>query len=125
VLTGRNARQQPLRRSAFDLERSSYAVYMPGPDYGHTAAELMEMGIAPATPCALVSHAGRPDQKVEFTSVGRLGLTNGHAAPAILIVGQVAGSRCETEATSACLERQIDQAMFAAAQIVEASAKPL
>lgn len=123
VLTGRNARQQPLRGSAFDLERSSYAVYMPGPDYEHTAAELMEMGIAPATPCALVSHAGRAEQKVQFTTVGRLGLTNNHAAPAILIVGQVAGSRCVAEATDDCAQSPIEQAMLAAAQMVESSAK--
>jgi uroporphyrin-III C-methyltransferase len=125
VLTGRNARQQPLRRSAFDLERSSYAVYMPGPDYGHTAAELMEMGIAPVTPCALVSSAGRPEQKVHFTTVGRLGSTRGHAAPAILIVGHVADRHCVTEATGDCLDGPIEQAMLAATQIVESNAEPL
>lgn len=125
VLTGRNARQQSLRRSAFDPERSSYAVYMPGPDYSHTAAELMEMGIAPATPCVLVSHAGRREQKVQFTTVGRLGPAYGSAAPAILIVGQVAGSPCVTADTGNRLEGPIEQAMLAAAQMVESSAKPL
>jgi len=124
VLTGRNAREQSLRRLAFDLERSSYAVYMPGPDYGRTAAELMEMGIAPATPCALVSNAGRTAQKVRFTTISRLGLSYGIAAPAILIVGTVARPHSFTEVTDDCPEVQIEQAILAA-QLAESTAKPL
>jgi len=89
-LTGHSAGVQSLRRTAFDLDKSSYAVYMPGPDYEKTATELMEMGIAPATPCALISHAGRNSQKVYFTTVGSLRQTLGIPAPAILIVGRVA-----------------------------------
>jgi uroporphyrin-III C-methyltransferase len=125
VLTGRNAREQSLRRLAFDLERSSYAIYMPGPDYGHTAAELMEVGIAPTTPCALVSNACRPEQKVHFTTVGRLGLAYGIAAPAILIVGGVASPQCFPEVANDCLKGQIEQAMLAAAQTAESNPNPL
>jgi uroporphyrin-III C-methyltransferase len=89
-LTGHSSIGAPLRRSAFDLDKSSYAVYMPGPDYERTAAELMEMGIVPATPCALISHAGRTSQQIRFMTVASLRQASGIPAPAILIVGQVA-----------------------------------
>jgi siroheme synthase len=89
-LTGHSAGVQSLRRTAFDLDKSSYAVYMPGPDYEKTATELIEMGIAPATPCALIAHAGRPSRQIHFTTVARLRLASGIPAPAILIVGRVA-----------------------------------
>jgi uroporphyrin-III C-methyltransferase len=96
-LTGHSAGDQSLRHPAFDLGKSSYAVYMPGPDYEHTAAGLMEMGIAPATPCALVSQAGRSSQQIHFMRVASLKQASGISAPAILIVGRVAGHAASAE----------------------------
>jgi uroporphyrin-III C-methyltransferase len=114
-LTGHTAGGQPLRRAAFDLEKSSYAVYMPGPDYEKTAAELMEMGIAPATPCALVSHAGRSSQKIYFMTVGRLQHLRRVPAPAILIVGRVAAHDVRAESTRDCLPAELPHDLPAAA----------
>jgi uroporphyrin-III C-methyltransferase len=102
-LTGHSAGGQSLWRSAFDLDKASYAIYMPGPDYEKTAAELMEMGLAAATPCALVSHAGRSSQKIHFTTIGSLRQVSGIPAPAILVVGRVAAHDGRAQSTPHCL----------------------
>jgi uroporphyrin-III C-methyltransferase len=91
ILTGHNAHDEIRQRTALDFERTTFAVYMPGPDYGRTARELVELGIDAATPCALVSHAGRSTQQVRFLSLEGLGLIRGVIPPAVLIVGRVAG----------------------------------
>jgi uroporphyrin-III C-methyltransferase len=97
VLTAHNARENLRRQPAVDLERTTFAVYMPGPDYAKTARELMEMGIDASTPCAVVSHACRGEQKVRFITLAGLGSTQGIAAPAVLIVGRVATREHFTE----------------------------
>jgi uroporphyrin-III C-methyltransferase len=105
-LSGHSAGRQTLRRSAFDVEKSSYAVYMPGPDYEGTAAELMEMEIPSTTPCALVSHAGRSSQKIYFMTVGSLRQASGIPAPAVLIVGRVAAHDVRTGSARDCLPEE-------------------
>ena len=114
-LTGHSADVQSLRRSAFDLNKSSYAVYMPGPDYEKTATELMEMGIAPATPCALIAHAGRSSQKIYFMTVGSLRQVSAIFTPAILIVGRVAAHDGRAESTRDCLRAELPRDLSAAA----------
>jgi uroporphyrin-III C-methyltransferase len=114
-LTGHRAGGQSLRRSAFDPAKSSYAVYMPGPDYEKTAAELMEMGIAPATPCALISHAGRSSQRIYSMTVGSLRKASGIPAPAILIVGRVAAHDGAAESSRDCLTQELSHDLPAAA----------
>jgi len=114
-LTAHSAGRQSLRRSAFDLDKSSYAVYMPGPDYETTAAELMDMGIAPATPCALVSHAGRSSQKIHIMTVARLKQASGIPAPAILIVGRVAGHAGSAEQAHQGITRELPPDLAAVA----------
>jgi uroporphyrin-III C-methyltransferase len=90
VLTAHNARENLRQQPAIDLERTTFAVYMPGPDYAQTARELLEMGIDAATSCALVSQACRSEQKVRFLTLARLAAASGIVAPAVLIVGRVA-----------------------------------
>jgi uroporphyrin-III C-methyltransferase len=90
VLSGHNAKDEVRQRSSLDLERTTFAVYMPGPDYARTAHELMELGIEAATPCALVSHAGRSTQQVRFLSLDGLAALRLVMSPAVLIVGEVA-----------------------------------
>jgi uroporphyrin-III C-methyltransferase len=92
VLTAHNARENLRQQPALDLERTTFAVYMPGPDYAKTARELMEMGIDAATPCAVVSQACRSEQKVSFLTLAGLGAASGIVAPAVLIVGRVANN---------------------------------
>src|SRR5258708_36939926 len=75
-----------------DLERTTFAVYMPGPDYRKTARELMAMGIAASTPCSVVSNACRDGEEVRFMALADLESASGTAAPAVLIVAQVTNS---------------------------------
>ena len=90
VLTAHNCRNESMERTMFDPARSTYAIYMPGPDYGRTARELTESGLEPATPCAVVSNAGRANEEVRFLPLAELSLAKGIPAPALLIVGEVA-----------------------------------
>ena len=100
VLAGHSAGGQP-PRALFDPDRTTLAVYMPGPEYGRTAHELMEMGIEADTPCVVVSNASRPGQQVRALALADLGSTQGILAPAVLIVGRVAQKRDMPEFHSA------------------------
>jgi siroheme synthase len=52
--------------------------------------DLIESGVDAGTPCVVVSNAGRISQEIRYLSVAALGYASGIAAPAILIVGEVA-----------------------------------
>ncbi len=90
VLTAHNCRNASLERTMFDPARSTYAIYMPGPDYGRTARELVDSGLDATTPCAVVSNAGRANEETRFLTLAELALAKGIPAPALLIVGEVA-----------------------------------
>lgn len=90
VVTAHNIRGEKLRATGFDPQRTSFAVYMPGPDYEKTARELEEAGVDANMPCLLVSHAGRKSEQRCFMTLHDLAFSRGAAAPAILIVGKVA-----------------------------------
>ena len=89
TLTAHNCRNQRMNAPAPDPARSTFAVYMPGPDFGRTASELMELGWSENAPCVLVSHAGRVTEQVHRTTLGSLQFLSGIPAPAMLIVGEV------------------------------------
>jgi uroporphyrin-III C-methyltransferase len=99
VLTAHNCRGQSLSGLLFDPGQATYAIYMPGPDYAGTAQQLMQLGLDDATPCALVSHAGREHQQIKFLSLSKLESLPGIAAPAILVVGKVVRSSHFAEST--------------------------
>jgi len=90
VVTAHNCRNESLSRTMFEPARSTYAIYMPGPDYAATVKGLMESGQQVATPCTVVSNAGRADEQVRHLSLGELASAKGIPAPALLIVGEVA-----------------------------------
>jgi uroporphyrin-III C-methyltransferase len=90
VVTAHNARNESLSSTMFEPARSTYAVYMPGPDYAGTMKGLVESGHEPSTPCAVVSHAGRANEEVRYLTLGELASVKGIASPAMLIVGDVA-----------------------------------
>ncbi len=90
VLAAHNAGDEPKPRAILDFDRTTFAIYMPGPDYSRTARALVEQGIDSATPCAVVSNACRINQQVRFLSLADLGSAQGIVAPAVLIVGRVA-----------------------------------
>jgi uroporphyrin-III C-methyltransferase len=91
ILTAHNARGEEFRVRGLDPRTATFAVYMPGPDYGRTARDLVASGVDVNTPCVLVSNAGRSTSASCFTMVSDLPFVIGVHAPAILIVGEVTG----------------------------------
>ena len=89
VVTAHNCRNVSLSRTVLDPARSTYALYMPGPDYSRTVEELVESGQELATPCAVVSNAGRSNEEVRYLTLQELSSAKGIPAPAMLIVGEV------------------------------------
>jgi len=89
VVTAHNCRNASLSETVEPV-RSTYALYMPGPDYSKTVQGLLESGHEPTTPCAVVSNAGRANEEVRYLTLHELKSANGIPAPAILIVGEVA-----------------------------------
>jgi uroporphyrin-III C-methyltransferase len=106
VITAHNVRGEKLRASGIDPQRTSFAVYMPGPDYSRTARDLTDAGVDANTPCLLVSQAGRKSEQKCFLALCDLPFVSGVTAPAILIVGEVA--RRATGETSKELNEILD-----------------
>lgn len=71
---------------------TTVVVYMPGTDYGDLAAKLCAAGFDPRTPCLIVSCATWEQQQVHSSTLENLPKSSGFPAPALLIVGEVAGS---------------------------------
>jgi uroporphyrin-III C-methyltransferase len=90
VITAHNVRGEKMRLAGFDPRRTTFAIYMPGPDYGKIAHELMEAGVNGSTPCLLVSNAGRSNEQKRFLLLQDLPFAGGVTAPALLVVGEVA-----------------------------------
>lgn len=112
TITAHDARGEGMTRTMFDPLRTTFAIYMPGPDYGRTARELIESGLESKTPCAVVSNAGRSNQEVRHLTLAGLNKARGIAAPALLIVGKVTAPALQAE--------QGEQALFVQ-QAVQAS----
>jgi uroporphyrin-III C-methyltransferase len=72
------------------LKDATYAVYMPGKNYGEIAAKLMEGGLRAATPCVIVANATQVKQQIHRTTLQELALEERLPAPSLLIIGEVA-----------------------------------
>lgn len=92
VLTAHNCSRQTLSAVLFQPEHATYAIYMPGPDYGETAQMLLRLGLNAETPCALVSNAGRERQRIKVVSLSQLETVQSVGAPTLLVVGKVVRS---------------------------------
>jgi len=68
-------------------EDATRVVYMPGRDLRLLAAEWLADGVPPEFPCAVVSRAAQPDQKVFRTTLGELGEAEPALAPSVLLAG--------------------------------------
>jgi uroporphyrin-III C-methyltransferase len=68
---------------------ATLVIYMPGSSYPEIARKLTHAGMAQETPCAIVSNATTPDEKIFPTTVGELARAPRLAAPTLLIVGKV------------------------------------
>lgn len=70
----------------------SIAIYMPGGHEEALAGQLIEAGLRPETTCFVVASASRPDEQVVETTLAEMPGLEKMPAPAILLVGTVAGS---------------------------------
>jgi len=68
---------------------ATVVIYMPGHDYSAIAAKLRAAGLAPETPCAVISQATTQSQQTHRTTVAELARTPQLRAPALLMVGEV------------------------------------
>ena len=84
--TGHHAQshnQAPLPQA----EDATRVVYMPGRDLSLLALQWLQEGLPPELPCAVVSRAAQPDQKIRYTTLANLGDTAPTLAPSLLIAG--------------------------------------
>jgi uroporphyrin-III C-methyltransferase len=72
---------------------TTLVLYMPGQDYGAVSERLVEAGLPPDLPCAIVSQAANAAQQIRWTAVGPLASEKKLPAPALLIVGRVASQQ--------------------------------
>ncbi|MFZ0761411.1 MAG: uroporphyrinogen-III C-methyltransferase [Candidatus Sulfotelmatobacter sp.] len=68
---------------------STFVIYMPGYNYARVAGRLIVAGFAPETPCAIVSRATTPQQRIHRTTVSDLHRAPRLASPTLLVVGDV------------------------------------
>ena len=68
---------------------ATIVVYMPGHDLGLLQNRLLSSGLAPETPCAIISSASNEAEQIHITSVGNLFGSPRLAAPRLLVVGEV------------------------------------
>jgi uroporphyrin-III C-methyltransferase len=87
LCTGESA---PLERNSISGD-TTVVVYMPGTDYGALAAKFCSAGLDPHTCCLVVSCATTAQQQIHSSTLEKLAATPGFPAPALLIVGGVAG----------------------------------
>lgn len=80
------------------------AVYMPGSDYRGLARRMIAAGLNSQTPCVVISHASQERQKVHRTDLAGLMDVPVHAAPALVIIGEVAGGESRSAAGDAYFE---------------------
>ncbi len=72
-----------------DSAGSTFVVYMPGRDYAEIARKLEGAGVGRETPCAIISRATTPHQRVHHTTIANLADSPKLAAPALVVVGDV------------------------------------
>ncbi len=71
---------------------ATVVIYMPGHHHHETSAKLMSSGLPGNMPCALISQATSPDQKIHLSTVEDLPSSPNLPAPTLLVVGEVARS---------------------------------
>ena len=68
---------------------ATVVIYMPGYAYAATARQLVAAGLKASTPCAIISQATRPEEKVYLTTIEELRSAPRLSAPTLLVVGEV------------------------------------
>ena len=85
------------------------AIYMPGGHEGDLAGQLVSSGLAADTPCFVVASASRPDEHVVETTVGDLPGLPQPPAPAILLIGVVAGPRAPASGGAGATTKKVNK----------------
>jgi uroporphyrin-III C-methyltransferase len=70
---------------------TTLVLYMPGAEYAEVSVRLREAGLPDDLPCVIVSRASGSQQQIRWSDVARLANEKKLPAPALLIVGRVAG----------------------------------
>lgn len=70
-----------------EIEDATRVVYMPGRDLTLLALEWLDKGLPADFPCAVVSHAAQPEQRVMRTTLGALGKACPTHAPSLVVAG--------------------------------------
>jgi uroporphyrin-III C-methyltransferase len=96
-------------------EDTTLAVYMPGPNVAARVQELVDGGLSPDTPCAVISCASRREQKVARMTLGEVALAPTLGAPALLVIGAVAADRAMAARDWASVEKAGARAKIAEA----------
>jgi uroporphyrin-III C-methyltransferase / precorrin-2 dehydrogenase / sirohydrochlorin ferrochelatase len=90
---------------------TTYVIYMPGNRYAAIAAQLRDAGVGEEVPCAIISRATTPREKIVLTTVGKLSQRVPEEAPSLLVVGAVvglaAGDQTATGEVEAALRAEI------------------
>jgi uroporphyrin-III C-methyltransferase len=68
---------------------ATLVIYMPGKNYSEIGAKLRAAGVAPETPCAIISRATTHHQRTHRTTVRELHTSAELPAPTLLLVGEV------------------------------------
>jgi len=100
---------------------ATLVIYMPGHDYDARSRSLRGAGLAATTPCAIISQATRPGQRIYHTTIGTLPAASRHASPTLLIVGDVAqlgvGDRDRHEQVESRIHPSNDESTIPLAEI--------
>jgi uroporphyrin-III C-methyltransferase len=75
--------------SKFAAAASTLVVYMPGSNYNELSRRLSSAGFSKETPCAIISRATTPEQRIHLTTVVDLHHVPRLASPTLLVVGEV------------------------------------
>ena len=80
-----------------EQEDATRIVYMPGRDLTLLALEWSQQGLPPELPCAIISHAARPEQQVQRTVLAELGKAQPTSSPSLLIAGWALQNSADVE----------------------------
>jgi len=84
---------------------TSIVVYMPGTNYGEVRRWLLDSGLAPETPCLVVSKVTLPDQSSLCTNISALESLQTLPAPSLLLVGRVFGASADAQPGISVIDR--------------------
>ena len=105
IATHHYALNETARDCAFPIEpRTTFALYMPGTDYGQVAEQMCRSGLSGETPCLIVSRASTSQQQVCVTNLQELALVPPLPAPAVMIFGNVS---CIARDPSAAIDNDL------------------